>query len=243
MSKSQIDASGLNTKSLDEVMGDSDISSEYLEELVDDLDVVRVHRKWKDMQEAFKEVNKLARAHGVEAITDPDLSDRFWGDTRGIYINVGGQYNPTLIYDVVDHEYFVTDLETYLEYVESQKTPVWEIPISIEDEVGYVFTQKVWVKAETLEDAVDYVIDMQIEQGDEGIWGDDDAFDLGSVETTEAKSEDPEYQMWYISGLGDEDDEGMPETLTKALRIHPSEAEQVTEEDVRYPERFYDAMD
>lgn len=247
MSKSEIDASGLNPKTLAQVIDNPDVSKEYLEELADDLEVARSFRKWKDMDEAMREVSHLANAFGVEPVLDPDNPNkvRYWGDTRGIYINMGDQYAATLIYDVVDHEYYVTDWETYVLYVESQQTPVWEIPITIEDEVGHVFTQGVWVKAETLEDALEYLIEMHIAHGDEEIWGDDDAFDPGSVETTEGRTAKPENQMWYMMGIGeeDEDNDGMPESLTKALTIQVDRAEQVTQEDVRYPERFFNAVD
>jgi len=245
MKKKHIDADGLSQKSLKEIIDDPDFPKDELAELVEDLRVAKSFGKYNDLSDLMNAVSEAARGFGTESIREEDLQDRYWGDTRGVYINMGDQYALTLIFDAVDNQFYVTDYETYVMYVESQQTPVWEIPMSIEDEAGGGHGFTAWVKAETLEEAVEQLAN-EIEWGDTGLWGDDDRFDI-SVDMAEGPGADPEHQLWYITGMDDSDDyteeerEAGEDMMTKAMRMYPSQAKQVTKEDVRHDERYFEA--
>lgn len=183
-------------------------------------------------------MGELAQQAGfsLEEITFGETSD---DEGVAIYIEVGHMDSPTLIYCYEDREFYV---EAYSDFVESIEPQVFQIPYHIEDEAGHVFNSKAYVQAEDEDAAVEYFIGL-IEDGDEGIWGEDDNFDLGGVERTERKGTKPENQMWYVTGFDQdqelEDDED-PETLTKALRFDPENIKQIALSDAS-GEHIYEA--
>lgn len=170
----------------------------------------------KEISSAMQDLANVGE-FDVEAIDQEGLRETaYWGQARAIYINVGHLDAATIIYDVRDKVFYFETLSNYLEFIEPM---VWEVRYAMEDEAGNVMTLYLSVEADSEEDAIEHFVYL-VEGGDEAVWGDDPDFDLGSVERTEPKNTKPQNQMWYITGLGevDEDEEdGMPETLTKVI--------------------------
>jgi hypothetical protein len=133
-------------------------------------------------------------------------------------------YAATIIYDTKEKEFYFESLGDYLEFVEPR---VWEVAYSMEDEAGGVMTLYVSIEADNKEDAIEHFVYM-VENGDEEIWGDDPDFDP-SVETSEGKNTKPENQLWYITGMGEDEDE----TLTKAVSFRPANIQQVAKDEGR----------
>jgi len=232
----------LTARDLREVF-DNEIEKEEAEDLAKVLNKGLLKRP-RDIEDAMREAGKFG--HGVEGIDDPTRDARYWGSTQALYVNVGDPYVLTLFYDIDDKAFYLTDLGEYLEEKEAR---FWEIPYTIEYEEGSVTQHKVWIRAENLEDAVEFLAESLINQGEEEIWGDDPDFDLGSVDTAVGKSQvGPLYedQMWQITGVDslqeftEEEFDAGEGILSKVLRIHPSRAKSVLYEDVRDIDRLYE---
>ena len=64
----------------------------------------------KDIGRAMNRVSDTFRMFGIESITDDD------GDPVLLYVNAGDVYTTTLVYDVQDARWFVTDYGSWVEW-------------------------------------------------------------------------------------------------------------------------------
>ena len=61
----------------------------------------------RDASNAMEQANDMLEGYGVESISIGDWSDRYWGGTVALYVNMGDTYVPTLIYDVKKQKFIV----------------------------------------------------------------------------------------------------------------------------------------
>jgi hypothetical protein len=69
----------------------------------------------------LEEVDRLINGHGIEAIRDEDVNDRYYGDVVALYVNTGDTYNATLLYDTDRSEFYVTSWGDWYEQYEQEK--------------------------------------------------------------------------------------------------------------------------
>jgi hypothetical protein len=55
----------------------------------------------RSIEVAMDIIDKTIETHGVEAINQSDLWDKFWCECRYLYCNAGDTYCPTIIYDTL----------------------------------------------------------------------------------------------------------------------------------------------
>jgi hypothetical protein len=116
---------------------------------------------------------------------------------------------------------------------------IFKIPYVIDTGDGYGYNNQVYIKASSKKLALEYLVEVLIEMGDEMIWGSDPAFDLGGVERSEGRTTSIENQMWYVTGVSDDPDD--EETLVKAIVVDPKGIEVVSKDQVRHEDGFFDA--
>ncbi len=73
------------------------------------VDILKRARTTKEVEAALEYANTLLEGHGVDAVWDSS------GDTLvGLYINMGDQYDETIIADLPAGRFYQTDLETWV---------------------------------------------------------------------------------------------------------------------------------
>lgn len=60
-------------------------------------------------------VDHLIEGFGVEAIREEGKCDSYFGDSVGLYVNMGDAYTPSVYYDTDTGEIMVTDQESFME--------------------------------------------------------------------------------------------------------------------------------
>lgn len=77
--------------------------------------VVRGFRNADDVDAALEYWNTVMEAHGVEAVRGESVWDNYYGDIVALYVNVGETDAATLVFDVPEEEFYLTDLGEWIE--------------------------------------------------------------------------------------------------------------------------------
>ncbi len=72
-------------------------------------------RRFKSVDISLEFANEAMNAHGVEAIRGHDYDDRYYGDVRALYVNMGDVYITTVLYDTRKRRWYLTDVGTWAE--------------------------------------------------------------------------------------------------------------------------------
>lgn len=62
----------------------------------------------KDAVATLETINKVIEAHGVDSVEYND-------EVYAVYINTGDMYNATVLYDVMEQEFYLTTLADFIE--------------------------------------------------------------------------------------------------------------------------------
>jgi hypothetical protein len=72
----------------------------------------------KDVSKALQLANEVLDGFGVEAIEGIDTWSNYYGEAVATYVNTGDTYNPTIIYDIGEGKFHLTDYGTWVEQYE-----------------------------------------------------------------------------------------------------------------------------
>ena len=72
-------------------------------------------RRFKSVDISLDFCNEAMNGHGVEAIRGHDYDDRYYGDVRALYVNMGDVYITTVLYDTKRKQWYLTDIGTWAE--------------------------------------------------------------------------------------------------------------------------------
>ncbi len=69
------------------------------------------------VERAIKNVDVVIHGYGVEGI-EGEWVNNYWGNTVGLYVNMGDTYNGTVIYDTIRQKFSVTTMGDWVEKYE-----------------------------------------------------------------------------------------------------------------------------
>ena len=74
----------------------------------------------RGVSEALDLANQILGGYGVEKIESEEAWDNYHGNAVALYVNTGDTYNPTLIYDTEEEEFYLTDWGSWVEDYEQR---------------------------------------------------------------------------------------------------------------------------
>ena len=94
---------------------EADFDRNEIEEKVDKANSMVENFSKDEIDELMDLFNNKLNGYGVEAIKVNGENDKYWGDTVGLYVDMGDTYALTVVYGVEENKFYLTSWGDFVE--------------------------------------------------------------------------------------------------------------------------------